>query len=205
MYTRTIDESEHIREMYARYGLAMYFAHVLETIVRHALVMAKLSTNVSATRNDYDELFSDASTSVLGRLIGSLEPFLGEDDSLVSDLALALRARNQLAHHFFWDHATDANSTSGRNHMIAESIAFSNLFNSVATRLEQMTRQQLLARHVSDSDFEASVSRELHALQNRPPDVDQGRCIRCDNLMNTVQSTTGPFRECPHCRRIAIV
>lgn len=204
MDIQPLDEGDQIREMYARYGLAMYSAQVMEAGIRQALVMAKLSSNDSATRIDYDNLMSNASTNVLGRLIAALKPFLEGDESLVSDLALALRIRNQLAHHFFWDHSVDAISTPGRNRMIAESIAFIELFDDVTTRLENVTRQYLSARHMTEPGFEAMVLQEFQFLQNRDPSIGLDLCIRCEAPMNTVQSSRRQFQACPQCGTISL-
>ncbi|MGB3327311.1 MAG: hypothetical protein WBA46_00070, partial [Thermomicrobiales bacterium] len=76
----------HTREMYALYGHAMYFAPVMEAAVRLALVMAKMSNSPSANREEFDDLLSSSSNTVLGILIESLKPFIANDATLESDL-----------------------------------------------------------------------------------------------------------------------
>lgn len=165
-----LNDDDHTREMYALYGLAMYFAQIMEAGVRFALATAKLSNSPTANQDDFDDLLSNSSKSVLGRLIRAFKPFLTNDATLESDLEIALQARNRLAHHFFWDHAIDAMSTEGRNLMMAESVSARDLFDSVTVRLDNMTRQYLVARGLSIVQIEELLQNELHALRLQDKD-----------------------------------
>jgi hypothetical protein len=54
MTEEDIDPGDHhTREMYARYGLAMYFAQVVEAGIKNALVMAELADARFAAVEDF--------------------------------------------------------------------------------------------------------------------------------------------------------
>lgn len=70
MMNEEIDPGDHhTREMYARYGLAMYFAQVVEAGIKNALVMAELADAQFTTIEDFDAASDTNFKTVLGRLI----------------------------------------------------------------------------------------------------------------------------------------
>ena len=94
-------EEDNTREMYARYGLAMYLAQTVEANLKSALSMAELGDSRFQTLEDFDTYAATNFKTVLGRLIEKFKPFLSTDQQFADDLQLALLTRNQLAHHFF--------------------------------------------------------------------------------------------------------
>lgn len=84
----------HTREMYAHYGLAMYYAQVVEAGLKNALVMAQLDAEDFASMDDFDDAWATNFTTAMGRLVGKMTAHLDGDDELGADLRLALAMRN---------------------------------------------------------------------------------------------------------------
>ena len=59
------DENEHVREVYAHYGLAMYLAQCLEKSI--CILLSVETTNPKTmTKNDYDRIVKDYLTKTFG-------------------------------------------------------------------------------------------------------------------------------------------
>lgn len=197
-------EDHHTREMYARYGLAMYFAQVVEAGIKNALVMAKLSSKEFATIGEFDESWAANFTVTLGRLVRGFKPYLAGDDALEADLQLALDLRNQLAHHFFWDHAADATTTEGRDRMIAECMATVEFFADISERLGVVvgryseaagTPPEVFARRLAESEIELRVESEQASSRT---------CGRCLAPMEATGAERRPYWKCATCGGVAL-
>lgn len=193
----------HTREMYARYGLAMYFAQVVEAAIKNALLMARLSDDQFATVDDFDAAFATNFKTVLGRLVERFKPFLAHDELLGEDLQLALAARNQLAHHFFWDHAADSMSWDGRERMMRECDAASELFQEISARLEVVVRMYSKAGGTPMTVFEDRLAQAREDLLAGTEAGDVGNCGRCLTPMNPAGTPARPY--CHSCGTVAVV
>lgn len=114
------NESWQVREVYAKYGLAMYFAQCLETELVNLLVALKLKDRDKITRSDIDSFMEENYKKTLGRLIQSLKKAMKIPENLEIELAELLNIRNYLAHHYFRDKATDFVNKDGRQNMLSE-------------------------------------------------------------------------------------
>ncbi len=124
-------ESEQKREVFARFGLAMYWSQCLERQLALILVTkyGPGPNNISGTERDkiLDGLFS----KTLGTLVNKvgMAPQLSEDDK--EQLSKAGDKRNWLAHDYFWDRAKEILSESGRTLMIEELEEAANFFEAL--------------------------------------------------------------------------
>lgn len=114
------NESWQVREVYAKYGLAMYFAQCIETELVNLLVALKLKDRDKITRSDIDSFMEENYKKTLGRLIQSLKKAMKIPENLEIELAELLNIRNYLAHHYFRDKATDFVNKDGRQNMLSE-------------------------------------------------------------------------------------
>lgn len=60
---------EEIREVYARYGLAMYFAQVVEHAIVNLMIALRLPERGGLTQQDIDRFMDDAFSMTFGRLL----------------------------------------------------------------------------------------------------------------------------------------
>ena len=121
MFEGHIDpESEQIREVYARFGLAMYRAQCLERQL--AIILATKygpgPTRISCT--ELDNIFEGLFSRTLGQLVREVVTLAGLGKDEEERLENALEKRNWLAHRYFWERAVEFLSESGRTSMINE-------------------------------------------------------------------------------------
>ena len=137
------DEGEHVKEVYARFGLAVYFAQVLEHGLVNALAILDLipsQRHVARTREewaaDVDGFMDRQFKATMGRMMRSLRDVAQVDADLEQLLNDALDKRNWLVHAFFRERAAEFVSTIGREQMLAEVDKCRDLFRSADKRVE---------------------------------------------------------------------
>lgn len=118
------DESWQTREVYAKYGLAMYFAQCFETGLVNLLVALKLKNRDKMTRSDIDSFMEENYEKALGKLISFLKQSIKMSENLETDLKELLNIRNYLAHRYFRVKAIDFMKKDGRQNMLAELDSF---------------------------------------------------------------------------------
>ena len=114
------EESWQIREVYAKYGLAMYSAQCFETGLVNLLVSLKLKDREKITRSDIDLFTEKNYEKTLGGLIHSLKQAMKISENLETELRELLDIRNYLAHRYFRVKAVNFMKKSGRQHMLSE-------------------------------------------------------------------------------------
>lgn len=189
--------------MYARYGSAMYYAQALEASLKGALVVANLSESSISTQDDFDKSWTTNFTATMGKLLERFKPYLAGDDELGEDLQLALRLRNQLAHHFFWDHTTDILTIARRQRMIDECAAAVDFLKQLDGRTYAVSLRYAEAMGIVPEPFDEALaeSRAEKAAEGPPGARD---CGRCGIHMVSAGTARRPYRECPNCHAIAL-
>jgi len=133
------DESWQTREVYAKYGLAMYFAQCLETGLVNLLVALKLKDRDKITRFDIDSLIGINYEKTLGKLIYSLKEAMKTSEDMETDLKELLDIRNYLAHRYFRVKAIDFMKKDGRQHMLSELECFISKLEGGDKKIESIT------------------------------------------------------------------
>ena len=114
------DESWQTREVYAKYGLAMYLAQCLETGLVNLLVHLEVKDGDKIHSIDIDSFMEENYEKTLGRLINSLKRAMEISENLETELKELLEIRNCLAHRYFRVKAIDFMKKDGRQHMLSE-------------------------------------------------------------------------------------
>ena len=126
------------KEIYAFFGLTYYQAAVLEHGVLN-LAVAMLAKNISGiTADDVDKLYESFDEKTFGHVINAAKAKFAVSSDLETDLAIALKQRNYLAHRFFVVHDIDLMVPSGRREMIDELIEILEHLRSVDTRMDAL-------------------------------------------------------------------
>ena len=133
------DESWQTREVYAKYGLAMYFAQCLETGLVNLLVALKLKDRDKITIFDIDSLIGINYEKTLGKLIYSLKEAMKTSEDIETDLKELLDIRNYLAHRYFRVKAIDFMKKDGRQHMLSELECFISKLEGGDKKIESIT------------------------------------------------------------------
>ena len=168
-----LDESDQIRETSARYGRSMYFAQVLEHGLANTIVTARLAARtrpVAWSRTEWegiiDGLFEVHFEKTMGQLLMTLRTLVNVSTKLERLLYEALKTRNHLAHSFFRIRSNEGMSWNGRDAMIAELDAYTDLFIEADRLLEDALRPLREPLGITDEAL-AEAFREMY------PDVDE--------------------------------
>lgn len=165
-------EEEHVKIVYAHFGLAVYLGQVLEHGVINALLVVDLAPRARqiATKETWGDLvdafFADRFKETLGRLIRRLNQFSEVSPALESTLKEALNERNRLVHHFFRDHAENFMSEAGRNSMITELERSRELFHKADTGLEEVVRPIRIKYGYTDERLDEAYQKMLQSARN---------------------------------------
>jgi hypothetical protein len=154
-------DDEHVKEVYARFGLALYFAQVLEHGIVNALVILDLIPSRRHTARSaaewgdvVDQFMSQHFEDTMGRMIRDLRAVTNVPQDLEGLLRDALKRRNWLAHHFFRERASEFMSARGRDLMIREVEECRAAFELADERLDQIVRPVRIGAGLTDQMLE---------------------------------------------------
>jgi hypothetical protein len=111
------------REIYAHFGLALYFCQVVESgLVNYLLLLHRATGQGEITESEIDDLFAELFGNTLGRNIQNVKRILGEhgDWVLADQMAGTLELRNELVHHWMRTRALQQGTSENRLAMIDE-------------------------------------------------------------------------------------
>jgi len=159
-------KSEEVREVYARFGLAIYSAQCLE----HGLVNAFIYLHLIPSKmpeyrpkeweDEVDAFTSKHFEHTLGRMIKDLEKFTNIAPNLSKKLSQALKIRNWLAHDYFRERAREFLSHEGRIIMIKELDDATSTMNEADAELSK-TLDPILKKYGITEELIAKVSKEI--------------------------------------------
>ena len=138
---------EHVKTVYAHFGLALYLAQVLEHGLANALMCAELLPRRAGKpvprkewEAEFDAFMDQQFEQTLGRLIRGLRSATSVPADLEGLLTDALKTRNFLTHHFFRERAESFMSRDGREKMIREFELAQKLFEAADERLTEVAK-----------------------------------------------------------------
>jgi len=117
-----MNDNDHIREVYAYFGLAIYFGQVLEHGIVSAMVILRMPRRDKITKWDIDAFMDRQFENTLGKLVKNLQSEIRLPIELEGMLRQALKTRNWLCHNYFRERAIELASEGGRDQMLAELI-----------------------------------------------------------------------------------
>jgi hypothetical protein len=166
------DDGEQYKEVYARYGLAMYQAQVLEHGIVNVLVITRISeARAAAARivNDpWEQRFRDTMSEMARRL--KANPVATPE--LIDHIGDAIKLRNFLAHGFFRERAEEWFSRSGRLGMIAELEQAAKTFSDANHELEVCSRSMMDEFGATPEALQAKFDEMLAQAKARDQVVD---------------------------------
>ena len=115
------------KEVYAFFGLASYFAQVLEKGVT-IMVLALRCKGVRITRSEFDALYTENNKKTMGQLLQRARKLIIIPDEIDSLLDEVLLKRNWLIHHYFADRMAHFMTETGRLQMLSELQSLINIF-----------------------------------------------------------------------------
>jgi hypothetical protein len=156
-------ESRQIRDVYARFGLAMYLAQNLERGL--AMVLALEAQAERMTAWDFDarlaEHYSNTFGTLVAKFVESPEP---KPTGLNERLQMANSQRNDLAHQYFWDRGIKFCSEEGRAEMLVELHQMQKDFTSLDDELGRLTEAKIQRRGQELESFRVRTEISLREM-----------------------------------------
>lgn len=163
------DDGSRQKEVYARFGLAVYFAQVFETGLVNLLVIGSAHRKRSEdplTVVDIDQMFAEHFSQTSGRLAKRIDEFVSDPEQ-VNLIKTAVQERNRLIHHFFRDHDLDFMSNSGMQAMLDDADGVRVLLGSADAATSAVCHQFLDAAGVDEdcrqAEFDLLVAKARQA------------------------------------------
>lgn len=150
-------DEDKIREVYARYGLAMYMAQCIERGLGVLLAGAWGPGPSRIGKTEYEKLLGWSFRQALGGLIRKVRQQVSVDDDLEAQLADALNKRNWLAHRYFWDRSVQFCSPDSLDLMIVELQEIVDAFELLDGRLRSLSEKWLKELGVADEQLQAGL------------------------------------------------
>jgi len=154
-------EGDDAKEVFAFFGLAAYYAQVLEQELLLFASMLNLSGQTALTPAVVGELFARLEARTLGQLVREARQLTTIPLEVEVNLSRALRERNRLAHTFFAEHAQEFMSAGGRIRMIDELRAATEQFQAVDRAItalrEPLSTRLGITKDVAQREFDRLV------------------------------------------------
>ena len=149
------------REVFARFGLAMYFSQCLEKQVGIMLSSMFNETFLQVSSNYRDEFFDENASKTLGQMVTVLKNKGCLTDLLEARLRDAVKIRNWLAHQYFYERDKSILTLDGCGKMIAELQEKADSFKELDDELISMLRRWLKEKGVTEDEIKSEIDNYL--------------------------------------------
>ena len=138
-FFNTLDDDAKAKEIYAHFGLAVYYAQVLEEQAIVMIAICRQVKNKLTTQGQVDNLWDDYHLGVrtLGMLINEIKQLYNISDNDFKELKNVLRFRNYITHDYFRLNIELFYSDLGQKRMIKDFIEFRDRAKSLDDKLLQ--------------------------------------------------------------------
>jgi hypothetical protein len=134
-------EADEVRELFARFGRAYYYAEVLSRGLLNLCALSKLPKEGPITRPRAEEHLREAFRLTLGQAVTSVSSYFTPEN--LEQLKTAVQQRNFLAHHFWFECAHLLTSKEGVKEMIFQLDLLADLFQRLDKEVECVSRRVL--------------------------------------------------------------
>lgn len=118
-----VDDAEQSREVYALYGLVIYYVQVLEHGIVNFLYVCAIDRGDIKAYDEVDAFYRMSFDKTLGQLLKQLGSTADIDPHLENDLRRARERRNFLVHHYFRVRVNRLATRQGREEMRRELLS----------------------------------------------------------------------------------
>lgn len=138
--TRLLD-SDHSKELFAYFGLAVYYSQALEQQLANLLMLIKLSQGNVPSEEDFTELYQRKLSSSLGQLVHEIQHYFPFSEEETLQLKEVWKQRNYIVHDYFKERIHETFSPAGRSRMIRELTAFKDQAQALEQKLQGYSRE----------------------------------------------------------------
>ena len=154
-------EAQQRREVFARFGLAMYFAQCLERQIGFLLATMYNKEFLQVPPEDRDAFFDREAKKTFGRMKGDLGKKAQFSKTLESRLNKAVKIRNWLVHRYFSERALNITTLEGREEIIFELQEKADFFKELDIEFTDLLFQWFYSRGGSKEEFESELAKFL--------------------------------------------
>lgn len=171
-------ESIQIREVYSRYGLAMYMAQVLEhgmvnaTIVMRTLPTRRAHPDEASWHAAFDRAYKTGLGLTYGNMLKELTAITDFPRPLLAQLQAAKEDRDVLAHRFFRQNDLAFMNQDGRTAMIASCEARVKLFKTLSDDIGAFVAPIAAQHGISQEWIDRATEHSLEDARNWTPDAE---------------------------------
>ncbi|WP_342576784.1 hypothetical protein [Paenibacillus sp. FSL M8-0142] len=138
--TRLLD-SDHSKELFAYFGLAVYYSQALEQQLANLLMLIKLSQGNVPSEEDFAELYQRKLSSSLGQLVHEIQHYFPFSEEETVQLKKVWKQRNYIVHDYFKERIHETFSPAGRSRMIRELTAFKDQAQALEQKLQGYSKE----------------------------------------------------------------
>lgn len=138
--TRLMD-SDHSKELFAYFGLAVYYSQALEQQLANLLMLIKLSKGQVPSEEDFTQLYHRKLSSSLGQLVQEIQHYFPFSEEETLQLKEVWKQRNHIVHDYFKERIHETFSPAGRSRMIRELTAFKDQAQALEQKLQGYSRE----------------------------------------------------------------
>lgn len=162
-------DAQQRREVMARFGLAAYHGQCVERQIALMLATMYNKTILFLEPEARDKAFDREFTKTLGRLAKDLGKVVDLPRTFEGRLVHAVKRRNWLTHHYFWERAAPFISRDGREEMISELQEVADYFAGLDDELKQVHQTWLDKMGITEDKVKAAMSKMKAELERSKP------------------------------------
>lgn len=148
--------NELIKEVFARFGVAYYHSEVVHRGLCHVYALMTFERKDHVTLPRLHEKLAHAYSLTLGQAVSDTKDLLPSD--LQQRLAVALKKRNYLAHHFWFERCHLMYSEQGLLEMLGELRELDDLFSDLDEDIREYFRPKREEFGITDEMIEQSLN-----------------------------------------------
>ena len=180
------------REVYANFGLAIYFCQVLEfQLVSYVALIRRSKAGRQMSEAKSSRLLDRLLGGTFGQNIGEVRDLLGGRSIIESPMAEALKLRNNLVHNWMRERALQQSTSENRLAMIQELKEARRTLQD-ADRVLTDARSRCSRRQASAARLSRNSTTDLPSVRNRGSSRTIPSTKACRNLM-----TSSPWLRSP--------
>lgn len=134
-------DSEHSKDVFAYFGLAVYCSQALEQQLANLLMLMKLSEGRIPSEDDFTELYQRKLSSSLGQLVQEIQHYFPFSEEETIQLKEIWKQRNYIVHDYFKERIHETFSPAGRSRMIRELRNFTNQAQALERKLQGYSKE----------------------------------------------------------------
>ncbi len=151
------DDAHQNREIFARYGLAMYHAQCVEKSLAILVSCVFNKEFLKSTRNRREEIQDEEFSKTMGRLLNRLKNQITIPPNLEKNLFESLKKRNWLAHDYFLERGIQMMAPQGKEKMIEELTSLSDYFSKLDAHLTKIYENAMEKLGMSETEIDEGV------------------------------------------------